>query len=214
MTDNFSRDTTGATEATRMLDTDAIREANAAAAQADADDLAAQRAQRDRALGKVAPATGPDIAAPVYVKPTNDRFHASLGLFLLRLVTAGIMGVHGYQKLTNIAGTEKMMQSIGMPSPHWTAWGTGIAEVLAAVALLFGVFTRLAGLGVAAIGILALLYVKWRHGNPFAGQQSGFSGEIELLLAAVGVAFFFLGAGRWSIDGSVRTSRQKAKLEG
>lgn len=217
MTDNFRRETHGSTEATQVLSSDEVRAAQAAAAQAEADDVASQRAQdraaRDRTLGTVPRSAGPDPVAPTYIKPTTDRFPGSLGLFLLRLATAGIMGVHGFQKLTDMGATTSFFNTLGLPYANYLAWATGIGEVLIAVGLVFGVLTRLAGLATAVIAIGALALVLWGKENPFKAGQSGFTGELELLLAAVGLALFLLGAGRWSIDGSVRTSRKKAKLE-
>ncbi|GAA1391969.1 DoxX family protein [Luteococcus peritonei] len=217
MTDNYYREPKGSTEATQVMASDDVRAAQQAAAQAEADDAAARRAQeradRDRALGRVQRSDAPDPVAPSYVKPTTDKFPGSLGLFLLRLVTGAIMGIHGFQKLTDMGATTSFFSSLGLPYANYLAWATGIGEVLAAVALVFGVLTRLAGLGTAIIAIGALALVKWGKQNPFQSGQPGFTGELELLLAAVGLALFFLGAGRWSIDGSVRTSRKKAKLE-
>lgn len=170
-----------------------------------------ERAARARALGTVPRSTEPAPVAPVVPKPTTDKFFPSLGLFLLRLVTGGIMGIHGVQKLTDIAGTESFLASLNLPSPHYLAWGTGIAEVLAGVALVFGLLTRVAGLGVAAVAIAALVLVKWGTKNPFVSGQPGFTGELELLLAAVGLTLLFVGPGRWSIDGSIASGRRKAK---
>lgn len=209
--------TDGATEATRVFTSDSVREAEAAAAQSQADDLATQREQekaaRDRSLGKVSNADAVAPTGPVIKKHTNDRFPGSLGLFLLRIVTAGIMGVHGYQKLTDLAATTDFFTKVGIPSPHYAALGAGVAEMLAAVALLFGCLTRVAGLGVAAIAILALITVKWGSKNPFQSGVAGFTGEFELLLAAVGITFFFLGGGRWGLDGQWRANRRRAKAQ-
>ncbi len=207
----------GAPEHTQILNSEAVREAEAAAAQAQADEAASQRAQekaaRDRSLGKVSASEAVVASGPVIHKHTNDRFAGSLGLFLLRLVTAGIMAVHGYQKLTDITGTEGFFTKVGVPSPYYAAWGAGVAGMLAGVALLFGILVRVAGLGVAAISILALVMVKWGSVNPFQSGVPGFTGELELLLAAVGLTFFFLGGGRWGIDGQWRANRRKAKAQ-
>ena len=43
-----------------------------------------------------------------------------------------------------------------------------------------------------------------------AGQQ-GFLGELELVLAAVGLLFLCIGGGGWSIDRSFRSARAKDK---
>lgn len=211
-TDDFH--TSGA-ESTRVLDSDAVRQAREAAALAEAEDgtglRAQEKAERGRSLGKVSHTGSAAPVGPVVKHHTNDRFLGSLGLFLLRLVTAASMGVHGFQKLTDIPGTTDFFTKVGVPSPHWAAIGTGAAEMLAAVALVFGILTRLAGLGVAATAIAALVLVKWGASNPFKAGVPGFSGELELLLAGIGLVLFCLGAGRWSVDGQFRANRRKAK---
>ncbi|MEL4358303.1 MULTISPECIES: DoxX family protein [unclassified Luteococcus] len=194
-----NRPTGGSTEATQILNEDELR--------------AHQRAERDRALGRVRVDDGPDPVRPEVPKPTTHKFLPSLGLFLLRLVTGGIMGIHGYQKLSDISQTQAFVQSLGLPSPQYLAWGMGIAEVLAGVALVFGLLTRVAGLGVAAITIGALALVQWKSGNPFEAGKAGFTGELELLLAAVGILFFCVGAGRWAIDGQISANRRRNKMK-
>lgn len=175
------------------------------------DARAEARAARDRSLGKVAQTDDPvQPPAPVH-KRTTDRFLGSLGLFLLRLVLAGIIGIHGYQHVTSVNTFTDFLAKVGLPSAHYLAWGIGIAEMLAAVALLFGLLTRIAGLGVCALMVGALVKVMWGAANPFHSGVSGFTGELELMLAAVGFVIFCLGAGRWSIDGSFRATRQRNK---
>lgn len=142
-------------------------------------------------------------------KATTDRFHASLGLFLLRLVTAAILGIHGYQHLSNHSGFKGFLTSLNLPSPEWMAWGVGIAEVLAAAALLFGLVVRVTGICVTALMVGILARVLWQHGLSIHANDSGFKGELELLLATVGFTFFMLGGGRWGIDGAFRAGRSR-----
>jgi uncharacterized membrane protein YphA (DoxX/SURF4 family) len=80
------------------------------------------------------------------------------------------------------------------------AFAVGVCEVAIAVALVFGILMRVVGLGIAAIAISALVYVKWHTGVLFTEGQPGFAGELELLLAAVGLAFAGLGGGGWTVD--------------
>lgn len=195
-------------EPTQILDPEAERaEREAAAARAREE----ARAARDRSLGKVSGSAEPVAAPPVVVKRTTDRFLGSLGLFVLRLVTAAILGVRGYQHLTDIAAFTDFLTRAELPYPGYLAWGVAIAEVVAAVALVFGLLTRAAGLGIAVLCVAALARVMWGAVNPFQAGVPGFIGELELLLAGVGFVLFCLGAGRWSIDGSVRAGRQKAR---
>ena len=195
-------------EPTQILDPEAERAEREAAAARARDEA---RAARDRTLGKVSGPAEPVAAPPVVVKRTTDRFLGALGLFVLRLVIAAVMGVRGYQHLTDIPAFTAFLTRAVIPYPHYLAWGIGIAEVLAAVSLVFGLLTRVAGLGIAALMVGALARVMWGAVNPFQHGVPGFVGELELVLAGVGVLFFCLGAGRWSIDGSVRAGRQKAR---
>lgn len=166
---------------------------------------------RQRRLGTVTPREEPDVVAAVPPKRVTDRFLGSLGLFLLRLVTAAIMGVHGFQKLTAIEDTTAFFTQLGLPYPEMLAWGVGVAEVLAAVALVFGFLVRFAGLGIAATAIGALLLVRWGAVNPFVAGQSGFVGELELLLAGVGLLFATVGGGGWGLDAGMRRGRARRR---
>lgn len=200
------------TEHTQILDTRMIDDDPNITRVDDSERLRAEaRAARDRQLGKVAQPATPAAPPPVRHKRTTDKFLGSFGLFVLRVVTAGILGVHGYQHITDINGFTSYIAKVGLPSAHYFAWGIGVAEIAAAAAILFGFFTRVAGVGVAALGIGILAKVMWGAANPFQSGVPGFTGELELLLAAVGILLFSLGAGRWSIDAGVRLGRQQSR---
>jgi len=95
---------------------------------------------------------------------------------------------------------EEVRQRIPRYSPEWRpAWNDlndndpGIAMVQ--------VFTWLAETLIYRMNkIPALAYVKWRTGALFTEGQPGFTGELELLLAAVGVLFVGVGGGGWTVD--------------
>ncbi|TDT29908.1 DoxX family protein [Naumannella halotolerans] len=187
--------------------------------EAEETDWAEQRRAREAALGMKQRPPAYQEEEPQPVAPakrsksprTTDRFLGSLGLFVLRVIVAGIMGLHGVAKLFDLAGVETMLSNTVIPYPDIMALVLAISEVAIAVALLLGVLVRLAGLGVAAIGIGALVFVLWLT-FPF---QNGYelTGELELLLGAVGILFLCVGGGRWSIDGSFRASRRRKKEE-
>ena len=90
-------------------------------------------------------------------------------------------------------------------------WVLGICECIAAVCIILGLFTRVAGAGIIAIMVLSLTFIFW--GSFAIFKAMGFKGELELLLAACGVLLLFLGAGGWSIDAAYRRSRAAAKAE-
>ncbi|RCK69217.1 DoxX family protein [Desertihabitans brevis] len=174
-----------------------------------ADDRAAARARRQQALGVREPAPAEEDHEPTVDKRSTDRFLGSLGLFLLRLVVAVIMGVHGAQKLLDIDGTTQFFASTALPYPEVFALVTAIGEVLVALALVLGLLVRVAGLGIVAISVGALVFVYW-YRWPFS-DQPGFQGELELLLAAVGFLLFCLGGGWWGIDAAMRRGRARRR---
>lgn len=189
---------------------------------------AARRRQRLEALApKPEPEPTPAPAAPVgtfrsgsaqpavatrtetvqVVQRSNDKWAGSLGLFLLRLVVAAIMGVHGANKLLNLPATTEMLQNTIIPAPGIMAIVIGAAEIAIAIALVFGLLTRFAGLGVALVAGGALAFVQWGPWSPFRPGEAGFNGELELLLVAVGLLFLLVGGGGWSIDRGFRSRR-------
>ncbi len=157
---------------------------------------------RDPATGNLSAAEweDPEDTGPERVRHIVDRFDGAAGLLVLRLVTAVILGIRGLQILQHLDVTRDQFTQIGMPSPDTMAIVVGAAAFAAAFALVVGAFVRVAGLGIAAIAIGSLVYVKWRNGDVFTAGQPGFNGELELLLAGVGLAFLGLGGGGWGVD--------------
>lgn len=177
---------------------------------------AERRARREARAAALAPMADERATKIVPAKPqkkTTDKFWASLGLFLLRVVVAGTMGVHGVQKLLNIPATTDFFANTILPYPRYVAIGVGALEVAVAVALLFGMLTRLAGLGLTLLMAGALGLVVWGNWSIIQPGTQGFVGEHELLLATVGLLFLILGAGAWSVDGSFRRRRDAVRAE-
>lgn len=177
--------------------------------------LAERRADRDRALGKRRPQPTPAaVPEPPSTKlgRTTDRFPVALSMFLLRLAVAAILGVRGAQQLMDIPGTIALFAGTALPYPEIFAWATASASVLIAVALVFGLATRIAGLGTMLIGVGALVFVYWWK-SPFEAGVAGFHGETELLLAVLGLFLLFAGGGSWGIDAAVRKGRLQRKAD-
>lgn len=176
------------------------------------DERAARREAREAALA------APDvrtIAKPepiVVTQRSTDRFLGGLGLFLVRLVVAAIMAVRGLEIVTNLPAAEAQFAATVIPAPGIMAMVTGIAALAIAVALVFGLLTRVAGLGVALITGGALAFVLWGNWSVFVPGRSGFLGEFELLLAAVGLLLLCVGGGGFSLDRSFRKSRERDRL--
>lgn len=172
---------------------------------------AEERAARERALGAI-PRSDEELEpepTPIQLR-TTDYFSGSLALFLLRLVTAAIFGIRGFQKLTDIQATVDLFANqLKLPSAEPLAWGVAIAEVVIAVMLVFGLGTRIAGALAATLAILSLSFIRWGNFNPF--METGFSGELELLLAVVGILLLLIGSGGWGVDANWRKNRLRAR---
>lgn len=181
--------------------------------------LATAAGPHDASTPGVAAGTGatavsdlPVRAETVTVTHRNtDKFAGSLGLFLLRLVTAAIVGSHGLYHLLNLPATTELISSTVLPAPGILAVVLGAAEVAIAIGLVFGLLTRVAGLGVVLVAGGALAFVLWGNWTPFEAGKPGFVGALELLLVAVGVLFMLVGGGGWSVDHGFRARRAEAK---
>lgn len=83
----------------------------------------------------------------------------------------------------------------------------GIWQALAAlsefgggIALILGLLTRFASLGIASVMVVALGMVHIRMGHPFVTQTGGPSWELAAVYLACAVLFFLQGPGRFSFD--------------
>jgi uncharacterized membrane protein YphA (DoxX/SURF4 family) len=156
-----------------------------------------------------APATGgssavewedPEDTGPERVRHVVDRFDGAAGLLILRLVTAVILAIRGLQILQHLDVTRDQFAQLGLPSPDVLAVVVGAVAFVSAFLLIIGALVRVAGIAIAVLAIASLVYVTWRSGDFFTSGQPGFNGELELLLAAVGLAFAGLGGGGWGVD--------------
>lgn len=119
-----------------------------------------------------------------------------LGLFLIRLALAAVFIVHGAGKLGNMEGTVKFFASLDLAS--FFAYLVAAVETLGGLAMLLGIFTEAAGIGLALVMVFAIYLVKFTTG--FAG---GWEFDATLLLAALGIVF--AGPGRYAVKRFFRT---------
>lgn len=123
------------------------------------------------------------------------------GLLSLRLGLGLIFLVHGYPKMTgrgsdSKAGREHFAESIrrlGLPYPFYLATFFGGVEFFGGLMTLFGIWTRLAALALAAIMVVA-------SGRNFI--QKGFlsSADFPFSLLTSLIALALMGGGGFSLD--------------
>lgn len=113
--------------------------------------------------------------------------HRPCSLVLLRIALGAIFLVHGYMKWSNFDELPTLMKILA------------IAEPLGGVAMLLGMLTRWAALGLAIIMIGAI----WTKVTGSAGL-SGFAGkggwEFDAIILAATFVLMTHGPGKWALD--------------
>ena len=121
-----------------------------------------------------------------------------LGLLVLRLALGVILLFHGVAKLLHgVAWIEQPLAGLGLPGA--LAYGVYLAELVAPVLLVLGMWTRIAAAAVVvdmAMAIVLVLRPRLFAINPMGG---GWAIELEALILAVAVALCFAGGGRYRV---------------
>ncbi len=126
-----------------------------------------------------------------------SKRQVDLGLTVLRIVVGIIFVAHGGQKLFvfGLDGVAAGFGQMGVPMAGLLGPLVAFVEFFGGFALIAGLLTRLASLGLASTMLVATLVVHLKNGffNP-----GGI--EFTLSLMASTSLLALTGAGRWSID--------------
>lgn len=122
---------------------------------------------------------------------------AKWGMLPLRIVVGLVFLMHGGQKLFifGLAGTADIMGKLGLPLPIVCAAIVIAVELLGGLAILLGVFARVAGALLAFEMVVAIIVARV-HGGFFAP----YGYEFELTLLGASLTFALNGPGRMSLD--------------
>lgn len=127
-----------------------------------------------------------------YIQQDTRR---SIGLLIFRLAMGSAMMLHGFPKIQNAFG---WMGDAPIP---------GILQALAAlsefgggIAVILGLLTPLACLGILSTMFVAMFMVHIPAGDPFVSQTGGKSYELALIYFSGAVMLLLNGPGRFSID--------------
>lgn len=122
-----------------------------------------------------------------------------VGPIVLRVSLGIIFLWHGIDKFdAGISNVEGAFDSWGVPLPALAAPFTAIVEIVAGVALIIGLGTRLAAALLGLIMIGAVIFVKAELGLISSEPMPGT--ELDLALLAGLVTLFVAGPGRFSAD--------------
>jgi putative oxidoreductase len=125
------------------------------------------------------------------------------GIAIVRIITGILLVWHGWECFD----AEKMKMYTGWfverkyANPQMWAYAGKIAELLAGIGFVFGLFTRLASIATIA-AFIGVIFILGDKGKIFQGDQHPF---LFILLAVV---FLFTGPGAMSADGLIFKKRR------
>ena len=136
----------------------------------------------------------------------------AVGLLLLRLVTGAAFILHGWPKIQNPFGW--------MNRPEVSSQVPGVLQALAAfsefgggAALILGLLTPLAAVGIACTMVGALTMVHLPQGHPFVGTRGEPSFELSLGYLATAILMLLIGPGALSLDSLLFGSKRRSILD-
>lgn len=141
---------------------------------------------------------------------TATARQVNLGLTILRIVVGAIFIAHGAQKLFvyGFAGVTGAFGQMGIPMPALIGPFIALLELFGGLALVFGLLTRLAALGLAfnMLGAILLVHLK---GGFFLPNGA----EFALSLLGGAALLTFTGAGAFSLDALIARRENGAVAE-
>ena len=129
-----------------------------------------------------------------------------LALVILRLAVGAVFIAHGGQKLFvyGLDGVTGAFAQMGVPLPGLVGPAVALLELFGGIALVVGLLTRVAALGLAAtmVGAIALVHAP-------AGFFLPNGAEFALSLLAATVTLALAGAGRFAVDAALASRRAR-----
>lgn len=141
----------------------------------------------------------------------------SLGLLILRLALGAVFIAHGGQKVFawwgghGIEGFVAHVVQMGFPA--WMGYLAAYTEFVGGIAMVLGLLTRLAGLGLVSTMAVAIWKVHGANGlflNGACDPTKGNGYEYAMVLLAMALCLVFTGAGKISIDSFIRGGSNQA----
>lgn len=125
----------------------------------------------------------------------SNRTNTDLGLLMIRF-GAFLMFFHGLNKLmTGHGGVRQQLADHNLPDFLWV--GVPVAEVIAPVLILLGIFTRIGGLLYVVLMLFAMHFSGWDRLVAMNEKTGALGVEANLLFLFCGLCLFFAGGGKY-----------------
>jgi putative oxidoreductase len=142
----------------------------------------------------------------------------TVSTLLLRLTLGAVFFPHGAQKVLGWFGGHGFAGTMGfftgtMHIPAFLAFLAIAAEFAGSIALILGLGTRIAALGIASTMAVTVAMVHAQFGffMNWAGSQKGEGYEYHLLAIGIALALILRGGGKWSLDAAIsRTLEERS----
>lgn len=144
------------------------------------------------------------------------------GLLVLRVLAGQEFLLAGWTKMTSGLKAPEWFTALDFPFPlHWLPadmnWvAAGMGEIMLGLALILGLFSRFAALGLMFITYVAVYTVHfdlgWAGWNQIDTEQ-GLGFKVPLMLAAMLLAILTQGGGQYALDTLLSAARRR-RLQG
>lgn len=136
---------------------------------------------------------------------SSTPLYQTAGLFLIRIVVGAFMIYHGWELFDTVKMNEYKTWDVfkGSALGNSLPYIGKAAELVGGILLLIGLFTRVASLIV--VGTMAYIPFFIGNGKVFTNDQHPF------LFVLLGLVYFFVGGGKWSIDNFLFNKTTKIK---
>ena len=129
------------------------------------------------------------------------KAHPDTGLLVLRLGLGAILLFHGIYKVTHgVAWIAGPLAQRGLPSA--LMYGVYVAEVLAPVMLIFGLWTRIAAAIIAFDMVMAIFLVRLGDIGKVNPMGGAWAIEVEAMFLVMALTLLFAGGGRYGLTKS------------
>lgn len=117
----------------------------------------------------------------------DKELNHDIGLFIIRLAIGSVFILHAFGKLGNLSGTVGFFERLDLAPAfaYIVLW----VEMAGGLALIVGLFTKIAGVALAVVMLSAIAFVRIRSG--FIGGY-----EFEFVVMVVCLALAYTGSGR------------------